>query len=256
MIATNEKEVKENKFPKLKLISILIFLFFDLVFIILSSINVERIGGVLIKTSTFRFVFIFIFYIIGFVLLFYYSVILIYILYKKKKNDISIEQISKILYRLDLLLFVGKVFTILDFICIFLFTPSFVLGKSMSPTYDDGDFTIATNLFFNIEDDDVIIFVSPDGDKDFYVKRVIAKPSDEVRIEKHGFEWVFIVNDEEKDNFEVGYPEELMNKYGSSFIVPKNKYFVMGDNRSNSNDSRSFGLIDKSSILGKVIIHF
>ena len=112
---------------------------------------------------------------------------------------------------------------------------------------------IATNLFFNIEDDDVIIFVSPDGDKDFYVKRVIAKPSDEVRIEKHGFEWVFIVNDEEKDNFEVGYPEELMNKYGSSFIVPKNKYFVMGDNRNNSSDSRIFGLFKKSQVMGKVI---
>ena len=125
----------------------------------------------------------------------------------------------------------------------------------MIPTYENGDFTIASNLFFDLEDDDIIIFVSPNGDKDFYVKRIIASPGDEIEIKKVGT-WHFFVNGEDKDDFLSGYPEVLIHDYGAKFIVPKNKYFVMGDNRGNSNDSRSFGLIDKDRILGKVIIHF
>ena len=256
MKTTNEEEIKEKKSIKLKLISIFIFLFFDFLFIILSLFNVGRISNVLSKTSQLRFVFIIFFYIFALVLLIYYCYILIYILYKRKKNEISDDKIYKLIYQFDLLLFIGKIIVILDFICIFIFTPSFVVGSSMVPTYKNGDFTIASNLFFDLEDDDIIIFVSPNGDKDFYVKRIIASPSDEVEIKKVGAYYHFYVNGNDKDDFKSGYPEELINKYGESFKVPKNKYFVMGDNRSNSNDSRTFGLIDKDRILGKVIMHF
>ncbi len=256
MKTINDENVKEKKSIKIKLISIFIFLFFDILFIILSLCNIKRIGGVLLQTSALRYVFIYFFYIIGVALLIYYGYILIYIYYKKRKNEITDDKIDKLLFRFDLLLFVGKIITILDFICIFMFTPSFVVGSSMSPTYENGDFTIASNMFLNLKDNDIIIFVSPNGDNDFYVKRIIASPKDKVEIKKIGTTWCFFVNDTKKDEFEVGYPEDLISKYGSSFTIPKNKYFVMGDNRYNSNDSRSFGLIDKDSILGKVIIHF
>ena len=256
MKATNEDEIKETKSIKFKIISIIIFLFFDFLFIVLSLFSVKRISNVLSKTSQLRFIFVIFFYIFSLSLIIYYCSILIYILYKRKKDEILDDKIYKLIYRFDLLLFVGKIIVILDFICIFLFTPSFVVGSSMTPTYKNGDFTIASNLFLNLKDDDIIIFVSPSNDKDFYVKRIIASPKDKVEIKKENKNYHFYVNGEDKDDFESGYAEVLIQDYGESFTIPNNKYFVMGDNRSNSNDSRSFGLIDKDRILGKVIIHF
>ncbi|MCR4897724.1 MAG: hypothetical protein K5892_00710 [Acholeplasmatales bacterium] len=93
MKTINEEEIKEKKSIKLKLISIFIFLFFDFLFIILSLFNVGRISNVLSKTSQLRFVFIIFFNIYELALLKYYCYILIYILYKRKKKEISYEKI-------------------------------------------------------------------------------------------------------------------------------------------------------------------
>ncbi|MEC3608702.1 signal peptidase I [Bacillus glycinifermentans] len=145
------------------------------------------------------------------------------------------------------------------FVCrYFLFTPSTVLGDSMYPTLQNGNMVMVSKIS-EINRFDKIIFHAPDADED-YVKRVIGLPGDSIEMKND----VLYVNgkayDEPylkpnkktltggkllTDNFKL---KELTGESK----VPKDSLFVMGDNRQNSRDSRYFGFISKSSVVGKV----
>ena len=140
----------------------------------------------------------------------------------------------------------------------FIFIPVEVTGKSMSPTLKENDFIIMEN-FSQINRFDIIVFTAPDGNT--YIKRVIGLPGDRVEYEK---DQLFINGKEVKEPFlknvkkkknEYVFTTDLdtLDLIGTDKI-PKNQYFVLGDNRRLSKDSRSFGTISETSVLGKARI--
>lgn len=147
------------------------------------------------------------------------------------------------------------VFAVFLLIYVFLFRPFRVSGNSMDPTFFDKQY-ILTNIitlrFGKPELGDIIVFKAPlDAEKD-YIKRVIATEGDTIML-RDGYVYV-----NEKLLDQSKYQKPTDKTYGGSFLrenepvtVPKDSYFVMGDNRSGSSDSREWGLVPLKSIIGK-----
>lgn len=153
---------------------------------------------------------------------------------------------------LQTLLLAASIFLI---IYIFLFRPFQVNGISMFPTFKNGEY-ILTNLITlrlsPLKRGDVIVFIAPtDSTKDF-IKRIIGLPGEKLYIHD-GF---IYINDKKLD--ESAYLSSDIRSYAGAYlkeddpiIVPQGYYFVMGDNRPESSDSREFGPIRIDSIIGK-----
>jgi signal peptidase I len=140
-------------------------------------------------------------------------------------------------------------------IYIFLFRPFEVSGDSMHPTFKNHEYVLTNLISLRFGDPthgDVIVFVAPaDNEKDF-IKRVIGVPGDIVMV-KDGFVYV---NGKKLD--ESVYLKPDVRTYGGSFLkddmsvtVPEGQYLVMGDNRAFSSDSREWGYVKRSAIIGK-----
>ncbi|WP_163538904.1 signal peptidase I [Gracilibacillus sp. YIM 98692] len=140
----------------------------------------------------------------------------------------------------------------------FLITPSVVKGESMMPSLEDGDRIILSKVS-KIERFDEIAFQAPDS-RDNYVKRIIGVPGDSVKMDN---DQLYIngkkVEEQYLEDTKRLLPEgdQLTNDFTlvditGQEIVPEGKYFVLGDNRRVSKDSRSFGFIDEEDIIGDV----
>lgn len=131
----------------------------------------------------------------------------------------------------------------------FIITPSVVKGDSMQPNLYDGDRIIISKLS-SINRFDQIAFIAPNGE-DNYVKRVIGVPGDEIEIIND----TLYINDivYAEDYLTENYSEGVSIRYFSTEKIPEGTYFVMGDNRKHSYDSREFGVINKDSIIGEVV---
>ena len=133
-------------------------------------------------------------------------------------------------YIIPLITLVGLVFL---FVLIFkIFFPIFKIpSESMEPTIISGDYVISkTAKFHTIERGDVIIFRSES--KELLIKRVIGIPGDTIEIKDNKVK----VND--KDDYYYLLNDTQITKGEETYTVPKNCYFVLGDNRENSKDSR------------------
>jgi signal peptidase I len=135
------------------------------------------------------------------------------------------------------------------FIIIFLYQPVRVEGTSMLPLLEDQDRLFVNKLAYQVGEihrGDVVVFLYPHDHEKSYIKRVIALPGDDLRID-HGQVYVNgkrLVERYVPPRFEDSrsFPE---------MIVPDHEYFVMGDHRSISSDSRDFGPVDRDLIYGK-----
>lgn len=131
----------------------------------------------------------------------------------------------------------------------FLYQPVRVEGTSMLPRLEDRDRLFINKFVYRIagiERGDVVVFHYPRDPEKSYIKRVIALPGDRLRID-HGRVWL---NDKLlRENY---VPEEYRdNKSMAEIVVPDDTYFMMGDHRSISSDSREFGPVDRVLIYGK-----
>lgn len=139
-------------------------------------------------------------------------------------------------------------------------------GDSMYPGLEDKDNIIVDKLsyrFGDIKRYDVIVFNYHDPIKNvdsYYIKRVIGLPGETIVI-KDGL--VYLIDDEGNEiylNEDYGYyvNAQVMEAYLASvpIKIPEDQYFVLGDNRNRSYDSRQIGLIKKEDILGKAWVRF
>ena len=138
----------------------------------------------------------------------------------------------------------------------FIFIPVPVDGNSMKKTLSQGDM-IVMEKFSSIKRFDVIVFQLPNGA--IYIKRVIGMPGDSIKYENDQL-YVndqpvsenFLENNKKKDHKKVPYTTNLdLKELTNEEVLSKDNYFVMGDNRRMSKDSRSFGPIETKYILGK-----
>ena len=130
----------------------------------------------------------------------------------------------------------------------FVFSTSIVEGESMSPTLDNGNRIIFNKFVYLIGEPrrgDVVIIQRPFKN---YVKRVIAKPGEKIQMKNH----VLYIDDEVyEQNFITEDAKMHTGNFGPT-IVPSDSYYVMGDNRAISKDSRNgLGFIEEGSIIGR-----
>jgi signal peptidase I len=119
-------------------------------------------------------------------------------------------------------------------------------GQSMEPNLHDGEYVLIDKISYLLhppERGDVVVFVPPNNDRD-YIKRVIGLPGDSVEV-RGGRVYVngVLLDEPYLTNFSGGDVPPR--------VVEEGRYFVMGDNRNNSSDSRSFGAITPQSIVGR-----
>ena len=133
----------------------------------------------------------------------------------------------------------------------FLYQPVRVEGTSMLPRLEDHDRLFINKFVYRIESiqrGDVVVFHYPRDPEKSYIKRVIALPGDRLWID-HGLVWV---NGEPLQESYV--PEKFRdNRSLAAIIVPDDTFFMMGDHRSISSDSREFGPVERSLIYGKAV---
>jgi signal peptidase I len=147
-------------------------------------------------------------------------------------------------------LITGAVFFVITY---FLFRPFQVSGNSMYSTYKDKEYIITNLITLRFNDPkpgDVIVFKSPTDPTRDFIKRVIATAGDTVYL-KDGYVYV---NDKKLTE---SYLNEGVRTIGGAFlqegekkVVPPGYFFVMGDNRSDSSDSRQWGFVSRQSIKG------
>lgn len=144
----------------------------------------------------------------------------------------------------------------------FFFAPVMVDGDSMEPTLSDGDYLLL-NKFSDIERSDIVVFPPPDEEDTQYIKRVVGMPGDTIEYrddvlylngEPTEQEYLEMDPSEEEEYFSTG-DFSLLTLLGEE-EVPEGQYFVLGDNRLNSRDSRSFGFVDEEAVLGKVSFRY
>jgi signal peptidase I len=145
---------------------------------------------------------------------------------------------------------------------VFIYQPVKVEGTSMMPTLTDQERIFINKFTYkfglgDIERGDTVVFWFPDDRTKSYIKRVIGLPGDRVRVEAGQV----YVNDrvlveeyvpaEYKDN--LSWPRAGPGEPVHDLVVPPREYFVLGDHRSSSSDSRSWGYVPRDNIYGKAV---
>lgn len=147
--------------------------------------------------------------------------------------------------------FISFLFVLL-FSRLFIFSPFKVEGASMQPSLYTGERGIYLKNS-RIDNSDIVILNDVTSDKTL-IKRVIGIPGDQVKLEE---DMIRVNGKVLKESYLIRYPEGTnINLTKQEFIVPETYYFVLGDNRLNSTDSRQLGLINQKEIKGKVVTTF
>lgn len=134
----------------------------------------------------------------------------------------------------------------------FVAQPFRVSGDSMIPTFEDKDYLIVDELSYRFEEPsrgDVVIIHPPSDNRVFYIKRLIGLPGETIKIDTGV---ITIKNTANPDGFVLSEP--YIAKSGNNHLertLGPDEYFVMGDNRPASSDSRSWGTIPKDHIAGR-----
>jgi len=139
------------------------------------------------------------------------------------------------------------------FVILFIYQPVKVEGTSMMPTLDDQERIFINKFvyrfhFGNIDRGDTVVFWFPGDPTKSYIKRVIGMPGDRVEVD----EGKVIVNGQAL--VEDYVPPEFRDQSSMPLrVVPEDEYFVLGDHRSSSNDSRAWGMVPRRYIYGKAV---
>ncbi len=135
----------------------------------------------------------------------------------------------------------------------FIAQPFLVKGASMEPNFSDDDFLLVDEITYRFRPPsrgEVIVFRNPRNEAEFYIKRIVGLPHDEIRVAEN----TVLVNGEPLE--ESYLPQGLQTTGEYTFNLESDQYFVLGDNRRQSFDSRSWGPLQRDGIIGAVRLRF
>ncbi len=154
------------------------------------------------------------------------------------------------------LVVIGAIFVL---IYLFIAQPHKVSGNSMVPTFHNSDYILTDKLSYQLglpKYGDIVVFKNPRDESQDFIKRIIGTPGDTVMLQNN----VFYVNGTALE--EKYLPINTVTRggrflsEGNSKTIEENHYFVVGDNREHSSDSREWGTIAKQEIIGKVFFRY
>ena len=152
---------------------------------------------------------------------------------------------------LDIIILIGAIYALVN-----LSTVRFVVrGQSMEPTFYEDQYLIVSRVNYllgNPQRGDIVVFHYPNNTDEDYIKRVIGLPGDTVEIR----ETLVYVNDEPLDETYINEPCTESRCPDRVWELGDDEYFVMGDNRNHSEDSRRFGAVKREFIVGEVFIRY
>jgi len=156
---------------------------------------------------------------------------------------------------LDTIKFIVLALIIVTPIRMFIAQPFIVSGSSMDPTFATGQYLIVDELSYHLGDPkrgDVIILRYPNDTKKFFIKRVIGLPHETVEIQNGA---VTIKNMEHPEGFAMSEPYIKYTKNDTmTKMLGEGEYFVMGDNRAASSDSRYWGVVPRDLVVGRALV--
>ena len=178
---------------------------------------------------------------------------------RRNKEKNKPENINIVKELVNLLVYILAVMLLCWLILTFVGQRTEVSGNSMNDTLTDGDslwINKFTYLFDEPERYDIVVFPAKDDDDKYYIKRIIGLPGETVWIGEDGL--VYIDGEPlEGDTYGKELIDETRRGIAATEItVPENCYFVLGDNRNNSRDSRVIGCISDGDIIGKAVFRF
>ncbi len=157
----------------------------------------------------------------------------------------------------DTIKFVLIILLIVIPIRVFVAQPFIVNGASMDPTFAHGEYLIVDQVTYRFnqpERGDVVVFRYPNDPRQFFIKRVIGLPGETVELTNAS---VVIYNDDNPEGVTLKEPyleEKLPSRNIQEVALSDSEYFVLGDNRRESSDSRSWGPLDRDLVIGRPLV--
>jgi len=158
---------------------------------------------------------------------------------------------SFILEILQIVVFAVSIFL---FVYLLILQPHKIKGASMEPNFHDGEYLLTDKISYRIGQPtrgDVVVFKAPPTYKDEFIKRIVGLPGETISIQRGK---VYINGRELKENYIPENTYITPGKYlqeGQNLVIPQNSYFVLGDNREHSLDSRNIGPVERQYITGR-----
>lgn len=139
---------------------------------------------------------------------------------------------------------------------VFIAQPFIVSGASMQETFNSGEYLIVDQVTYRFHEPqrgDVIVFRYPRDPSKFFIKRIIGLPGDKIEIKESV---ITITNDEHPEGWVLHEPyiRSMKPQPPRSANLGPGDYFVLGDNRDQSSDSRTWGILRKENIIGRAVL--
>jgi signal peptidase I len=155
---------------------------------------------------------------------------------------------------LDIIQIVVFAIAIFLFVYLLILQPHKIKGASMSPNYLNGEYLLTDKVTYRFqqpERGDIIVFEAPTNDGQEFIKRIIALPREEISV-KNGS--IFVNGKKLEEDYiahEIETAPGAFLEEGEAVVVPEDQFFVLGDNRGHSSDSRAWGFVEKDKITGR-----
>jgi signal peptidase I len=138
----------------------------------------------------------------------------------------------------------------------FIFQPFFVIGQSMEPNFHDGDYLIIDEISYRLRDPqrgEIVVFKYPQNPSQRYIKRIIGLPGETVEI-KEGKVIIFNKEGSQVLDESAYLSPDVFTPGEIRMTLAEDEYFVLGDNRNASSDSRRWGALPRDKIIGRVFL--
>jgi len=181
----------------------------------------------------------------------------------KNKNEKEILPTESTLFK-EALIFLWEIIkvVVISLIIIlpiryFIIQPFYVKGASMEPNFYDHEYLIINEIGYRLQDPErgeVVVFKYPNNPKEYFIKRIIGLPGEKVEIKDDN---ITIFNGDNPDGvvLDENYLSPWQQTNGQKVInLGEDEYYLLGDNRLSSLDSRAFGPIEEDFLIGKVLL--